>query len=48
MDTCSNIEWGANYQKLMWVLEVIATVLNEEGYPFNLADVEMALFMMGR
>jgi hypothetical protein len=48
MDTCSNEEWGANYQKLMWVMEVIANVLNEEGYPFNLADVEMALFMMGR
>ncbi len=48
MDTCSNEEWGANYQKLMWVLEIIANVLNEEGYPFNLADVEMALFMMGR
>jgi len=47
-DTCKTPEWGENYQKLMWVLEVIGNVFNEEGYPFNLADVEMALFMMGR
>jgi hypothetical protein len=45
---CTSKDWGANYQKLMWVLEVIANVLNEESYPFNLADVEMALFMMGK
>jgi hypothetical protein len=47
-DTCKTQEWGENYQKLIWVLEVIANVLNEEGYPFNIADMEMALFMMGR
>lgn len=47
-DICKNEEWGENYQKLLWVLEVIVNALNEEGYPFNTADVEMALFMMGR
>jgi len=47
-DNCGSEEWGENYQKLLWVLEVIRNVLNEEGYPFNLADVEMALFMMGK
>ncbi len=45
---CTSKDWGANYEKLVWVLEVIANVLNEEGYPFNLADVEMALFMVGK
>jgi len=47
-DNCGSEEWGENYQKLLWVLEVTRNVLNEEGYPFNLADVEMALFMMGK
>lgn len=47
-DNCCSEEWGENYQKLLWVLEVIRNLLNEEGYPFNLADVEMALFMMGK
>lgn len=47
-DNCTSEDWGKNYQKFLWVLEVIRNVLNEEGYPFNLADVEMALFMMGK
>jgi hypothetical protein len=47
-DYCAPDEWGRNYQKLLWVLEIIRNLLNEEGYPFNLADVEMALFMMGK
>jgi hypothetical protein len=48
MDICSIKEWGVNYQKLIWVMEVIVNLLNEEGYPFNIADVEMGLFMMGK
>ena len=47
-DTCTTLEWGQNYQKLIWVLEIIKNMLNLEGYPFSLADVEMALFMMGK
>ncbi|MCJ7423496.1 hypothetical protein MUP01_04405 [Candidatus Bathyarchaeota archaeon] len=47
-DNCTSEDWGKNYQKFLWVLEVIRNVLNEEGYPFNIADVEMALFMMGK
>lgn len=47
-DICTPEEWGNNYQRLLWVLEIIRNILNEEGYPFNLADVEMALFMMGK
>ncbi len=43
---CSPIDWAENYQKLLWVLEVIRNELNESGYPFNISDVEMALTMM--
>jgi hypothetical protein len=47
-DICRTEEWGENYQKLIWVLEVIKNLLNEDGYPFNIAAVEMALFVMGK
>ena len=47
-DVCTNEKWASEYQKLIWVLEVIRDYLNEQGYPFSLADVEMALFMMGK
>ncbi len=47
-DICTNFEWGENYQKLLWILEIIRNLLNEAGYPFSIADVEMALFMMGK
>jgi chorismate mutase len=47
-DRCSNYEWGENYQRLLWILEIIRNMLNEAGYPFSIADVEMALFMMGK
>lgn len=39
--------WAENYQKLLWALEIIRNELNDEGFPFSVADVEMALFMMG-
>lgn len=44
---CSPIDWAENYQKLLWVMEVIRNELNDAGYPFNISDVEMALTMMG-
>jgi hypothetical protein len=47
-DRCTNCEWGENYQKLLWVLEIIRNELNEKGYPFTIAYVEMSLFMMGK
>ncbi len=43
----SPMGWAENYQKLLWILEIIRNELNEEGFPFSVADVEMALFMMG-
>jgi len=47
-DICSDERWGENYQHLIWTLEVIRDYLNSEGYPFGIADIEMALFMMGK
>ena len=47
-DLCSEKQWAEDYEKLIWILEVIRDWLNEQGYPFNVADVEMALFMMGK
>ncbi len=47
-DICSDERWGENYQHLIWTLEVIRDYLNKEGYPFSIADIEMALYMMGK
>lgn len=47
-DTCTTSKWAENYKKLIWTLEVISNCLNVKGYPFTIADVEMALFMIGR
>ena len=47
-DICSDERWGENYQHLIWTLEVIRGYLHSEGYPFSIADIEMALFMMGK
>jgi hypothetical protein len=46
-DTCSNRKWAENYERLIWVLEIMSGYLSEKGYPFSVADVEMALFMIG-
>jgi len=47
-DPCSDSGWAKNYQHLIWTLEVIRDQLNLEGLQFGIADVEMALFMMGK
>lgn len=47
-DPCSDSGWAKNYQNLIWTLEVIRDYLNSEGHQFGIADVEMALFMMGK
>jgi hypothetical protein len=47
-DPCSDEQWAKDYEKLIWILEIIRNRLNEQGYPFSIADVEMALFMMGK
>jgi hypothetical protein len=47
-DPCSDSGWAKNYQHLIWTLEVIRDQLNLKGRQFGIADVEMALFMMGK
>ncbi|MEJ2272738.1 MAG: hypothetical protein P8X91_09770, partial [Candidatus Bathyarchaeota archaeon] len=47
-DICSDSRWGENYQRLIWTLEIIREYLHSEGYPFSIADIEMALFIMGK
>jgi hypothetical protein len=47
-DICSDERWGENYLHLVWTLEVIQEYLNKEGHPLSVADIEMALFMMGK
>jgi len=47
-DICSDERWGENYLHLIWTLEVIKECLNKEGYPLSIADIEMALFIMGK
>ncbi len=47
-DICSDARWAENYEHLIWTLEVIRDYLHSEGYPFSIADIEMALFMMGK
>ena len=41
-------EWAANYQRLIWTLEIVRDYLNERGHTYRLADVEMGLFMMSK
>jgi hypothetical protein len=40
--------WAENYQKLIWTLEVVRDYFNERGHTYRLADIEMALFMIGK
>ncbi len=41
-------EWSIDYQKLVWILEVIRSYLIGKGHDLKIGDIEMALFMMGR
>ena len=47
-DICSDERWGENYLHLIWTLEVIQEYLNKKGHPLSIADIEMALFVMGK
>ena len=40
--------WADQYQQLIWTLEIIRDNLNSKGFTYRLADVEMALFMLGK
>jgi hypothetical protein len=41
-------EWAANYQRLIWTLEIVRDYLNGNGHTYRLADVEMGLFMIDK
>ena len=41
-------KWAEHYERLIWTIEVIQDDLNQKGCTYRLADVEMALFMMGK
>jgi hypothetical protein len=43
-----NNNWAEQYQRLIWTLEVIRDHLNTKGHTFRIADIEVALFMMGK
>ena len=44
----ANHEWAEDYQKLIWTLEIIRDYLKEKSHKLRIADIEMALFMMGK
>jgi hypothetical protein len=46
-DNCPKDKWADQYERLIWICEIIRDQLNSEGYPFNITDVEMALFVIG-
>jgi len=40
--------WAEQYEHMIWVAEVMRDYLNRQGCTYRLADVEMALFMVGK
>ena len=44
----SNTTWAQDYQKLIWILEVMQEYLVSRGIHYRIADIEMALFIMGK
>ncbi|MBL7079602.1 transposase [Candidatus Bathyarchaeota archaeon] len=44
----SNRVWAQDYQKLTWILEAFREYLGPRNIHFRLADVEMAVFMLGQ
>jgi hypothetical protein len=47
-DPCSSSGYAKQYQRLIWLIQFIRDYLNERGYIFRAADIEMGLFMMGK
>lgn len=46
-DVASKNEWALNYERLIWVVEIIKEYFLSKGAKFKAADIEIALFMMG-
>lgn len=47
-DATTKNGWAANYEKLIWTLEVMRDYLKEKGHNFRIADIEMALWVIGK
>lgn len=46
-DSTTKSGWAANYEKLIWTLEIMRDYLKEKSHNFRIADIEMALWKMG-
>jgi hypothetical protein len=46
-DYASKNEWALNYERLIWVVEIIREHFLSKGLKLKAADIEIALFMMG-
>jgi hypothetical protein len=44
----SSEEWAEDYRKAVWTVQAIRDKLRSQGLDYTSADVEMALFMMGK
>lgn len=44
----SNTTWAQDYKKLLWILELMQEYLVSKGRQYRIADIEMALFIMGK
>jgi hypothetical protein len=40
--------WAANYERLIWTIEIIQECFKKKSHPLRAADIEMALFVMGK
>jgi len=46
-DTATKNEWAINYERLIWVVEIIKDYFMSKGIKITAAELEMALFMIG-
>jgi len=44
----SDAEWAQEYQRLIWAAEIMRDHMDSNGCTYRMADVEMALYMMGQ
>lgn len=46
-DVASKDEWAINYERLIWIVEIIKDYFLSKGIKLTAAEVEIALFMLG-
>lgn len=47
-DIISKKKWAEQYQRMLWTVQYMTDYMNRKGYTYRAADIEMALFMMGK